>query len=122
MQGKGNDDEKPTHQIYHIDICNSVGDGYSVSNNPKLYGHGKPGSILIPLSQEGRQIVMGTETLTVNYGEALVWEGDNHTPGLQCHGQTMMTNAARHYTLTLCLIIMWQIMMNLVWKQALLWQ
>jgi hypothetical protein len=62
-------------QIIHTDF-RTTDDHYAVSTNPRLAGLGKPGSIMIPLSEKGRRIFMAGQHVAVQFGHAIVFQGD----------------------------------------------
>ena len=62
-------------QIIHTDF-RTTDDHYSVSTNPRLTGFGIPGSIMIPLSAKGRHVFMAGQHVTIQFGHAIVFQGD----------------------------------------------
>ncbi len=69
------DDYGYSHQPIHKDFCDTE-DSYSVSTNPRLSGRGKPGSLMIPLSSTGRDILIGGFLIHVHFGQAIFFLGD----------------------------------------------
>ena len=79
---KGDYEGLPIDQMTHIDIMSTVIDGlpFSVSNNPKLTGHFKPGSLIIPL-HDWREVYIyrgpgKKDKLQIMKNQALLFEGD----------------------------------------------
>lgn len=62
-------------QVIHKDFCNTT-DGHSVSENPRLKGFGKPGSLIIPVSKAGRRVWIDGKYIGVPFGQALFFVGD----------------------------------------------
>ncbi len=70
-----------TNQITHrdlikCDITDGSRDEYEVTDNPNLKDLFKPGSILIPLTPKGRRIQIGGTIQTIQYRQAIFFQGD----------------------------------------------
>jgi len=72
-------DDYGYHQPFHKDFCDT--DKFSVSYNPSLSGHGKPGSLMIPLSSQGRNILIDGTLRHVQFGQAIFFVGDTPHAG-----------------------------------------